>query len=303
MRPVLIRDLRIGRAERLGEFCERYGPPARAYIGGVLGKKGIHDVDIEELVQGFFADKIVTLALLRKFDPARASGGFRPYFKKALKNYLWDSLGGRIGEGPLLDDNLVPAGPEGSPSGPDVEFHIEWVRTVLDAALKLTQQRCEESGAKLSFELFASYHVRDADPSWEVLAQNFGERVGQILGADGQRGEVRVELLADFVSEVSPSPNLVVVTRDGTRRRLRLESCRDDGGRTIVKFSGVDTAREAQNLTDCEIQLPIGSGKNARNLAQKAARCMREALRDILIEETGSDQLAMAEMRELLRPL
>ena len=87
-------------------------------------------------------------------------------------------------------------------------------------------------------------------------------RVGQIVGAFGIQGAVKVKALTDFEDRFAPGSGLVL---DGERRRV--EWSRTQVPVVVVKLSGLDTRTVAEmhrghylEVTDEEIhELPVGS--------------------------------------------
>jgi hypothetical protein len=80
-------------APALAELTSRYYRPAHAYITAILRDQGmlLGPDQTEELTQGFFTVTVVSGRLLSRVD--RAHGGFRPYLKQAIRNYLKDWVG------------------------------------------------------------------------------------------------------------------------------------------------------------------------------------------------------------------
>lgn len=66
------------------EFCKRYRNP----VWFCVRQNGVPEHDAEDVVQGFFADKIFGKSLPAKAD--RAKGRFRDYLRMVLRNYVSD---------------------------------------------------------------------------------------------------------------------------------------------------------------------------------------------------------------------
>jgi 16S rRNA processing protein RimM len=68
-------------------------------------------------------------------------------------------------------------------------------------------------------------------------------QIGQIVGAHGIRGQVKVEPLTDFLERFSVGS----IVRIGTSER-KIESFSMHKGRPLLKLSGIDTMTEAEQL-------------------------------------------------------
>ena len=125
------------------EFASRYYRPVHAYLRAIVRD----DEESSELTQGFFTDVIASGRLLNRYD--RAHGGFRPYLKQALRNYVTSALRARGREKRRPAEEEVR--PDQRSSGwaaldlgihvePEVAFHEAWVRELLRQALE-TRER------------------------------------------------------------------------------------------------------------------------------------------------------------------
>jgi DNA-directed RNA polymerase specialized sigma24 family protein len=163
-----------GAARARTEFVERYFRPVYAYLGAI-----VRDPEkAEDLTQGFFEVAILSGRLLARADPAK--GGFRPYLKQALRNYVIDARrkGARSPVPGLRPDtesggwDLIIAD---EAHAADAAFHDAWVRSLLEEALDRVCKICETKGQREHFELFAGRYLSDvADlPGWRALGARY----------------------------------------------------------------------------------------------------------------------------------
>jgi hypothetical protein len=146
-----------------------------AYIRGIL-----RDEDVaEDLAQDFFTKKILDGPLVRRYDPAHAPNGFRPYLKQAMRNAVLDHHRRVRPETSLGDEgNGIP---DASLQLAEDAFHKEWIRGLLDETLARINSICVRNGKALHFELFVRRYLDPSGdvPSWEGLAQEFGLKDGK----------------------------------------------------------------------------------------------------------------------------
>jgi 16S rRNA processing protein RimM len=83
-------------------------------------------------------------------------------------------------------------------------------------------------------------------------------RVGQILGAYGLDGAVKVLALTDFDDRFQPGSRLML---EGDEREV--EWSRDAGGDLVVKLRGVDNRTMAQLLRGRYLEIGDGAGRPA----------------------------------------
>jgi 16S rRNA processing protein RimM len=77
-----------------------------------------------------------------------------------------------------------------------------------------------------------------------------------VLGPQGRRGEVLAELHTDFPQRFEERRQLSGLSRDGQRRELQLEEHWFHKGGVVLKFAGVNSITEAEQLAGFEVQLP-----------------------------------------------
>ena len=72
----------------------------------------------------------------------------------------------------------------------------------------------------------------------------------------GRRGEVLAELHTDFPERFEERRQLSGVAPDGSRRELKLEEYWFHRGGVVMKFAGVDTISDAQQVAGMDVQVP-----------------------------------------------
>jgi len=77
-----------------------------------------------------------------------------------------------------------------------------------------------------------------------------------VLGPQGRRGEVLAELHTDFPERFAQRRKLSGLARDGSRRELQLEEHWFHKGGVVLKFTGVESISDAEQLKGLELQVP-----------------------------------------------
>lgn len=77
-----------------------------------------------------------------------------------------------------------------------------------------------------------------------------------MLGPQGRRGEVLAQLHTDFPERFEERRELSGLAADGTRRELQLEEHWFHKGGIVLKFAGVDSISDAEQLAGWEVQIP-----------------------------------------------
>ena len=77
-----------------------------------------------------------------------------------------------------------------------------------------------------------------------------------MLGPQGRRGEVLAELHTDFPERFDERRELSGLAANGARRELQLEEHWFHKGAVVLKFAGVDSIGDAEQLAGCELQIP-----------------------------------------------
>lgn len=77
-----------------------------------------------------------------------------------------------------------------------------------------------------------------------------------MVKAQGRRGEVAAELHTDFPERFAERKRVFALLAGGSRRELRIEEFWPHKGRMVLKFAGIDSIEQAEELRGCEIQIP-----------------------------------------------
>jgi 16S rRNA processing protein RimM len=72
----------------------------------------------------------------------------------------------------------------------------------------------------------------------------------------GRRGEVAVELHSDVPDRFRVGLRLFALAQDNTRRKLQIEELWPHKELLVLKFVGVDSISDAEELIGCELQIP-----------------------------------------------
>jgi 16S rRNA processing protein RimM len=81
--------------------------------------------------------------------------------------------------------------------------------------------------------------------------------IAKVTKTQGRIGEVAAALLTDFPERFQTRRRLFALSKSNSRRELRLETHWFHKGQVVLKFSGVDSIGQAEELVGCEIQLPF----------------------------------------------
>jgi DNA-directed RNA polymerase specialized sigma24 family protein len=170
---------RDGDPAALGELLSRYLPALKAHL--VL-KKGLEPDRVDDLLQGFVADKVIERNLLAAAQ--RRRGKFRTFLLTALDRYAWNKVRDeraqkrRPDELLSLDVDDADNQPAAAETAAD-PFDEIWARDVLAEVLRLMRQECEDSGRADIWGVFESRIVcpllDGCEPmSYEQLVGRFG---------------------------------------------------------------------------------------------------------------------------------
>jgi 16S rRNA processing protein RimM len=80
--------------------------------------------------------------------------------------------------------------------------------------------------------------------------------VARVLKTQGRRGEVAVEVLSDVPDRFKAGLKLAVLGKDDSKRELEIEQLWPHKGHLILKFAGVNSITDAEDVVGCELQLP-----------------------------------------------
>jgi DNA-directed RNA polymerase specialized sigma24 family protein len=157
-----------GRREALGVLLLRYLPALRAHL---KAQKRFDPERIEDLLQGFVAEKLVEQNLIARAD--RNRGKFRTFLLAALNHYVIDQdrqatagkrSAGKAGPACLSDEPDVPS----RESDPSAQFDIAWARELVAEALRRMNVECANSG---QMEVWGIFECRVVKPAMEGAEQ------------------------------------------------------------------------------------------------------------------------------------
>jgi 16S rRNA processing protein RimM len=77
-----------------------------------------------------------------------------------------------------------------------------------------------------------------------------------VIKTQGRHGEVAADVLTDFPERFAERTRVFALDDSGTRRELHLEGFWPHKQRLVLKFAGVDSINDAEELIGCEIQIP-----------------------------------------------
>lgn len=80
--------------------------------------------------------------------------------------------------------------------------------------------------------------------------------LARVLKTQGRRGEVAVEVHSDVPDRFAEGMRLFALDANDERRQLQVEEVWPHKGHLVVKFKGVDSISDAENLLRCELQVP-----------------------------------------------
>jgi len=83
--------------------------------------------------------------------------------------------------------------------------------------------------------------------------------IAKVTKTQGRIGEVAAALLTDFPERFAQRKRLFALGagKDNTRRELQVENHWFHKGQVVLKFVGVDSISQAEELLGCEIQVPL----------------------------------------------
>lgn len=82
--------------------------------------------------------------------------------------------------------------------------------------------------------------------------------IARVNKTQGRIGEVAAALFTDFPERFATRKRLFALSGNGnTRRELQLENHWFHKGQVVLKFAGVDSISQAEELIGCEIQVPL----------------------------------------------
>lgn len=81
--------------------------------------------------------------------------------------------------------------------------------------------------------------------------------IARVTKTQGRIGEVAAALLTDFPERFETRRRLFALGRSNDRRELQLENHWFHKGQVVLKFAGVDSISQAEELIGAEIQIPL----------------------------------------------
>jgi 16S rRNA processing protein RimM len=115
------------------------------------------------------------------------------------------------------------------------------------------------------------------------------------LKPQGNRGEVAAEIHTDFPGRFAERRRVFAFSGEDQRRELRVENCWPHKGRMILKFSGVDSISQAEELAGVEIQIPARERAELEPGASYISDLIGCAVRVELQESTGKSSAPVFE--------
>ena len=88
-------------------------------------------------------------------------------------------------------------------------------------------------------------------------AQDEFVTLAKVIKTQGRQGEVAAALFTDFPERFESRRRLFALDMQGRRREMRLEQHWFHKGQVVLKFEGVDTITQAEELIGWEIQVPL----------------------------------------------
>jgi len=80
--------------------------------------------------------------------------------------------------------------------------------------------------------------------------------LARVRKTQGRRGEVAVEMHSDVPDRFKVGLRLLALALNHSRRELQVEELWSHKGGLVLKFAGVDSISDAENLIGCELQVP-----------------------------------------------
>jgi 16S rRNA processing protein RimM len=77
-----------------------------------------------------------------------------------------------------------------------------------------------------------------------------------VIKTQGRRGEVAVELHTDVPDRFRAGMRLLALLKSGERREVQIEDLWPHKGLLVLKFEGIETISDAEQLAGAELQLP-----------------------------------------------
>jgi len=88
-------------------------------------------------------------------------------------------------------------------------------------------------------------------------AQDEFVTIAKVIKPQGRKGEVAAVLFTDFPERFESRKRLFALDKQGQRRKIELEQHWFHKGQVVLKFAGVDSISQAEELAGWEIQVPL----------------------------------------------
>jgi RNA polymerase sigma-70 factor (ECF subfamily) len=164
----------------IAELARLYCPALRAHL---LQTLRYDEHRVEDLLQGFLADKMLGHGLIGRADPQR--GRFRTFLLAALDRYVVDahrrdSARKRSPAGEIfdIDEHRDTIASHASGDAPHAAFDLAWARQVLGDVLATMRRQCEQTGRP---ELWDVFEVRYLKPATEGIEPEAHESIARRL--------------------------------------------------------------------------------------------------------------------------
>lgn len=82
--------------------------------------------------------------------------------------------------------------------------------------------------------------------------------LARVIKTQGRRGEVAVEIHSDIPDRFALGMKLCALDQSNRRREFEIEDIWPHKGLLVLKFAGVDSISDAENLVGAELQVPRG---------------------------------------------
>lgn len=176
---VRIKDASVSaKREALDELLRLYLPPIRRYL---KFKRRVKNDEIEDLIQGFVASRIVEKDLVAGSD--RARGKFRTFLLTALDRYLISEFryktAGKRSPGTIVAIDDAPDHPAREVE-PSRVFEVEWARQVVRRGLMRMCRQCRSLGRRDEWIIFKSRLLGPLygrpQPAYRTIVEELGLR-------------------------------------------------------------------------------------------------------------------------------
>lgn len=131
-------------SQAMGELLQRYTPALKQYL---LASRKVKAQDIEDVLQGFFLDKMISRWLLNKAD--RGRGRFRSLVVRSLENYCvtlhrrQTTIKRGSGQTTALPTDVTSIA---APAEAVDSFDVAWARQIVAEAIERFKADCVRSG-------------------------------------------------------------------------------------------------------------------------------------------------------------